>query len=254
MRRMKRTVRIVSLVLVLAVMLTFGTVFASAATIGATVFDITLVKSYANVSLKPQAYDASTDKTTTFSSFASAKVNGAATLSCVFEYVDKYTISFTPTTTEDDYMVFMLKVDDTIEFDDLADEEVEIVPNSTNIVYIDQKESAEKVTFDIYPADLEYGTYIIYVSSKSDQYTKIGYLGVADPAAVDFVDFKLGDTDLNGRIVTRDVQKLLEHIAHRTTLTGDNKLAGDVTGDGQLNTRDAQKLMQFLAKRISYFY
>lgn len=234
MRRMKRTVRIVSLILVLVMVFA---VSASAAEVTKLVTnksrygDCKIVMKKAGETL-PIAY------TTKF-------VNNSAKPLCVFQNVDQYVLTFTPNNPDEDFMVFLLKDGE--------------IPTGDTIKYIDQVERTDTDTntrtFVIYPSELGKGTYYIYVSSKSGGYTNVGSMVVVDPSALSPSDYHLGnaDMDVDNQVNVMDVTAALQHTVEMKFLDGDAFLACDVNGDGFVNVMDVTALLQYTVEMIVAF-
>ena len=65
--------------------------------------------------------------------------------------------------------------------------------------------------------------------------------------------YTLGDVNADGTINTLDSILILQHIAHKTTLTETQKLAADTSKDGTINTLDSIKILQYMAHKITEF-
>ena len=161
----------------------------------------------------------------------------------------KYTnaVQFDLTATEgltngSQYLVLMLKV---------AGENP--VPTAENIYYINQKAAANgALAFTnaggdpIYPMDLVNGTYSIYILGDGKTF---------DPAKADAsftyeAGYTLGDVDGNGKVNINDALELLNFLAEKTVLEGNNLKAADVDKTGAVNINDALKLLNYLAEKI----
>lgn len=158
----------------------------------------------------------------------------------------KYTnaVQFDLTATEgltngSQYLVLMLK-----------DDGKNTVPTAENIYYINQKAAANgALAFTnaggdpIYPMDLANGTYSIYIVGE----------GKAFAPAASFTyeaGYTLGDVDGNGKVNINDALELLNFLAEKTVLEGNNLKAADVDKTGAVNINDALKLLNYLAEKI----
>ena len=65
--------------------------------------------------------------------------------------------------------------------------------------------------------------------------------------------YTLGDVNADGKINTLDSILILQHIAHKITLTETQKLAADTSKDGNINTLDSIKILQYIAHKITEF-
>ena len=125
-------------------------------------------------------------------------------------------------------------------------------PTEANLYYIDQKTIEEgKATFSIIPkAMTDDATYNVYVSTNGENgsLTKVASFqyGTKPP-------YTLGDVNNDKFIKTTDALLILQHIAQKTTLTGDAFLAADVNKDGKLKTTDALLILQYIAGKIKSF-
>ena len=127
------------------------------------------------------------------------------------------------------------------------------VPTAENIYYINQKAAANgALAFTnaggdpIYPMDLVNGTYSIYILGDGKTF---------DPAKADAsftyeAGYTLGDVDGNGKVNINDALELLNFLAEKTVLEGNNLKAADVDKTGAVNINDALKLLNYLAEKI----
>lgn len=246
MRRMKRTVRIVSLVLVLVMALSIGTVFASAAEAGATLYNVI-----------PDKTTYSDCRILTFSAdnvvpFKTGYVDGGSTAVCLFEGIDRLKLTFSPKVVTEDFMVFLLKARDNQAVDELVPGSIDGVPN---IAYINQAKGAAKHEFEIYPSTLEKGaSYGIYVSSASDKYKYVGSISVAN--TVTTVSWMLGDTNADKTIDSLDALWALKCFAESLgkTPTAEEITIADVNFDGTIDALDALQMLLRAAEKIDSFY
>ena len=161
----------------------------------------------------------------------------------------KYTgaVQFDLTTTQgltngSQYLVLMLK-----------DDGKNTVPTAENIYYINQKAAADgKLTFtnaggdSVYPMDLVNGTYSIYIVGEGKNFNATK----ADASFTYDAGYTLGDVDGNGKVNINDALELLNFLAEKTVLEGNNLKAADVDKTGAVNINDALKLLNYLAEKI----
>ena len=123
-------------------------------------------------------------------------------------------------------------------------------PTENNLQYIDQQNinTEKKATFDLFPKQMEPGTYNVYVSTDSVKLTKVASLEYGEKPK-----YTLGDVNNDTFIKTTDALLILQHIAQKTTLTDDAFLAADVNKDGKLKTTDALLILQYIAGKIKSF-
>lgn len=126
------------------------------------------------------------------------------------------------------------------------------VPTEKNIVYINQAAAGEdgKLAFTgsdaAYPMTMTSGTYYVYLvgDGKSFDATK------ADASFTYDAGYTLGDVDGNGKVNINDALELLNFLAEKTVLEGNNLKAADVDKTGAVNINDALKLLNYLAEKI----
>lgn len=242
MRRMKRTVRIVSLVLVLVMALSMG---ANAATV--TNISVS-TEVYSDCKIQPQKTASGSLKDQTFSTVHTIDSDNHF---CAFTDTVAYELVFSPSKVTDDFMVFMLKGPDGVTLNDLKTNPV--VPNGNNIVYINQAAGAAKHIFEIYPSDLAVGTYVIFVSSKTDKFLPVATLDIVDGVSPSSFHFGNVNLDANNRINAADAKLILQHAVKTITLTGDALSAADVNLSGKANAADAKKILQYSVGAIITF-
>ena len=226
---MKRTVRIVSLVLVLVMALSMG---ANAAT----VYNVApKTDFYSDVMIVPYNGD-------TPVKFDTGLLTDATTPICIFENISKLRLTFTVPNTTEDFMVFLLKDGE--------------VPQNGNIKYINQVAGAASHSFDIYPSELEAGNYNICVSSKTGGYKNVGSIKVVATGGYTTPDYQLGDANLDGVINIYDAQWVLRKIVGQITDNDYEDLnlvvADTVSGSG-INVYDAQAIMRYIVGQIISF-
>ena len=141
------------------------------------------------------------------------------------------------------YLVLMLK-----------DAGENTVPTAKNIYYINQKAAAAdgKLAFttaggdSVYPMDLVNGTYSIYIVGEGKNFNA----AKADASFTYEAGYTLGDVDGNGKVNINDALELLNFLAEKTVLEGNNLKAADVDKTGAVNINDALKLLNYLAEKI----
>jgi len=103
------------------------------------------------------------------------------------------------------------------------------------------------LTFDVYPSSLLNATIVV----TSDA------LGSSDPVTLaevhQYLSFKLGDTDEDGKITTLDAVKILQYYVGNITFTDNQKSAADTDRDGKVTTLDAVRILQYYVGNISGF-
>lgn len=123
------------------------------------------------------------------------------------------------------------------------------VPTEQNIVYINQAAAGEdgKLAFTgsdaAYPMTMTSGTYYVYLVGDGKTFA---------PAASFTYEagYTLGDVDGNGKVNINDALELLNFLAEKTVLEGNNLKAADVDKTGAVNINDALKLLNYLAEKI----
>lgn len=123
-------------------------------------------------------------------------------------------------------------------------------PTESNLQYIDQQNinTAKEATFDLFPKQMEPGTYNVYVSTDSVKLTKVASLEYGTEP-----EYTLGDVDGEDGITTTDALLVLQHVAEKETLTGGNFSAADVDKNGKIDTTDAILILQYVAEKIKSF-
>lgn len=126
------------------------------------------------------------------------------------------------------------------------------VPTEQNIVYINQAAAGEdgKLAFTgsdaAYPMTMTSGTYYVYLVGDGKEFS-------ANAPAASFTydaGYTLGDVDGNGKVNINDALELLNFLAEKTVLEGNNLKAADVDKTGAVNINDALKLLNYLAEKI----
>lgn len=126
------------------------------------------------------------------------------------------------------------------------------VPTEQNIVYINQAAAGEdgKLVFTgsdaAYPMTMTSGNYYVYLVGDGKEFS-------ASAPAASFTyeaGYTLGDVDGNGKVNINDALELLNFLAEKTVLEGNNLKAADVDKTGAVNINDALKLLNYLAEKI----
>lgn len=126
------------------------------------------------------------------------------------------------------------------------------VPTERNIVYINQAAAGAdgKLAFTgsdaAYPMTMTGGTYYVYLVGDGKEFS-------ASAPAASFTyeaGYTLGDVDGNGKVNINDALELLNFLAEKTVLEGNNLKAADVDKTGAVNINDALKLLNYLAEKI----
>lgn len=118
-------------------------------------------------------------------------------------------------------------------------------PTESNLQYIDQQNinTAKEATFDLFPKQMEPGTYNVYVSTNNADLTQVASLEYGEKPK-----YTLGDVDNDGFISILDVTAILNHIAGNITLVGDRFLAADVVEPkGAIDILDAVRILNVMA-------
>ena len=96
--------------------------------------------------------------------------------------------------------------------------------------------------------DVQAGSYILEVS-KEGHVTRICEVTVGENSVTQDVKICLiGDVTGDGKVNTRDLNRLYAHVNGTNTLSGYEFACGDVTGDGKLNTRDLNRLYAHISE------
>ena len=119
------------------------------------------------------------------------------------------------------------------------------VPTESNLQYIDQQNinAAKEATFDLFPKQMEPGTYNVYVSTDSVNLTKVASLEYGTEP-----EYTLGDVDQNNKINIADVSTVLKYIASLTELSSAQFKAADVREDkGKVDIKDVAGILYYIA-------
>ena len=118
-------------------------------------------------------------------------------------------------------------------------------PTESNLQYIDQQNinTAKEATFDLFPKQMEPGTYNVYVSTDSVKLTKVASLEYGEKPK-----YTLGDVDQNNKINIADVSTVLKYIASLTELSSAQFKAADVREDkGKVDIKDVAGILYYIA-------
>ena len=92
------------------------------------------------------------------------------------------------------------------------------------------------------------GTYTLQVS-KANHVTRAYDMTVSDEAVTQDVKICLiGDVTGDGKVNTRDLNRVYAHVNGTNPLNGYEFACGDVTGDGKINTRDLNRLYAHISE------
>lgn len=136
----------------------------------------------------------------------------------------------------------------------LTTQDAEGNPTEENLVFIDQRRSAEggSITFTVYPsrAALE-KTYYVYLSSASDNRAMVVSFRYFEEEVI--AKEVMGDVTGDGNVQVNDAQTVLQilvDILDRSSLTAEQLTCADVNKNGLIDVDDAVKILQFVAEVI----
>lgn len=118
-------------------------------------------------------------------------------------------------------------------------------PTKSNLQYIDQQNinTAKEATFDLFPKQMEPGTYNVYVSTNSADLTKVASLEYGTAP-----EYTLGDVNEDTYIDIYDASALLSYLAEKRKLTAKGLLAADVAAEkGVIDIYDVSRILRYLA-------
>ena len=120
-------------------------------------------------------------------------------------------------------------------------------PTESNLQYIDQQNinTAKEATFDLFPKQMEPGTYNVYVSTDSVKLTKVASLEYGEKPK-----YTLGDVSGDGKISAYDASLVLQHTVGLVDYTGSE--AADVNRDGKITAYDASMILQYTVGLITF--
>ena len=109
-------------------------------------------------------------------------------------------------------------------------------------------ESVENTDSTYTFASVPFGTYTLQVS-KENHVIRTYDITVSDETVTQDVKICLiGDVTGDGKVNTRDLNRLYAHVNGTNPLTGYEFACGDVTGDGKINTRDLNRLYAHISE------
>ena len=119
---------------------------------------------------------------------------------------------------------------------------VSLLDGDTEVESVENTEST--YTFASVPS----GTYTLQVS-KENHVTRTYDITVSDePVTQDVKICLLGDVTGDGKVNTRDLNRLYAHVNGTNPVSGYEFACGDVTGDGKINTRDLNRLYAHISE------
>ena len=126
------------------------------------------------------------------------------------------------------------------------------IPTKDNLYYINVEDRSGdgSAIFDVYPKDMQAGTYEIWVTNDADD-------GAVVKAAI-FVyqesgDIRLGDVDGKDGVDPFDASLVLQIYAHLITWNDNQYVAADVDQSGEVDPFDASLILQMYAHLISAY-
>lgn len=154
-------------------------------------------------------------------------------------------------------IVFLLETADKKE---ITDDKVElsITPTSSNIKYIDQGTAAATATagngsvrFSVYPQNHTNAVVRIISANKDGTLTDVNVAAVK-------LNYTLGDVDGSGEVTATDALRVLQFVTNRNDKDGKFNLqvpqAGDVDKSGEITATDALRILQFITHRKDQAY
>lgn len=118
-------------------------------------------------------------------------------------------------------------------------------PTENNLQYIDQQNinTEKKATFDLFPKQMEPGTYNVYVSTDSVKLTKVASLEYGEKPK-----YRLGDVNNDNAINIADVTDVLSYIVQLSKFSDTQILAADVCEEkGKVDIADAVGILNYIA-------
>lgn len=172
---------------------------------------------------------------------------------------DKLNVTYTNSALKEGDMVIVFLLE-TADKKEITDDKVElsITPTSSNIKYIDQGTAAATATagngsvrFSVYPQN--YTNAVVRIISAN----KDGTLTDVNVAAVK-LNYTLGDVDGSGEVTATDALRVLQFVTNRNDKDGKFNLqvpqAGDVDKSGEITATDALRILQFITHRKDQAY
>ena len=124
-------------------------------------------------------------------------------------------------TSSGDYNEFVIEVED---------------PSTVSVEYDTEDHASGTMTL------LKRGTLTITIYPKGNPELIRTFTCTVKSDEPDVENYLLGDVTGDGKVNTRDLNRLYAHVNGTNPLTGDAFACGDVTGDGKINTRDLNRL------------
>lgn len=123
-------------------------------------------------------------------------------------------------------------------------------PTESNLQYIDQQNinTAKEATFDLFPKQMEPGTYNVYVSTDSVKLTKVASLEYGTEP-----EYTLGDIDDDGEITVLDASCALQMAVDIGTWTETQVCAAQVQHQSPVSVIDAMLILQHAVGLINSF-
>lgn len=172
---------------------------------------------------------------------------------------EKLNVTYTNSALKEGDMVIVFLLE-TADKKEITDDKVElsITPTSSNIKYIDQGTAAATATagngsvrFSVYPQN--YTNAVVRIISAN----KDGTLTDVNVAAVK-LNYTLGDVDGSGEVTATDALRVLQFVTNRNDKDGKFNLqvpqAGDVDKSGEITATDALRILQFITHRKDQAY
>lgn len=122
-------------------------------------------------------------------------------------------------------------------------------PTESNLQYIDQQNinTAKEATFDLFPKQMEPGTYNVYVSTNSADLKKVASLEYGEKPK-----YTLGDINNDGKITATDATYVLQMAVGIGTWTETEILAAQIRGKYPTAT-DAMLVLKYAVGLINSF-
>lgn len=123
------------------------------------------------------------------------------------------------------------------------------IPTESNLQYIDQQNinTAKEATFDLFPKQMEPGTYNVYVSTDSVNLTKVASLEYGTEP-----EYTLGDADDNGKVNSNDAVAVLLYVVDKYEMSAKQLLAANVNGDNKVDANDAVGILLHVVGKYDF--
>ena len=172
---------------------------------------------------------------------------------------DKLNVTYTNSALKEGDMVIVFLLE-TADKKEITDDKVElsITPTSSNIKYIDQGTAAATATagngsvrFSVYPQNYTNAVVRIISANKDGTLTDVNVAAVR-------LNYTLGDVDGSGEVTATDALRVLQFVTNRNDKDGKFNLqvpqAGDVDKSGEITATDALRILQFITHRKDQAY